>query len=131
MNVGRLEELRARIQKLAISIILLGNSGNSYIPHFGCSEITGRFRSQLMYDLPIDAQPCERAYYMHPRNPRLPEIWQPATGALLGKLQELAKACNKCKWNVESSKLGEFGLGLASDDSRQVVMLPGSYWARK
>jgi len=50
---------------------------------------------------------------------------------LLEKLQELAKACEECKKNVEASQLDTFSLSLAGNDLRQVAMLPEWYWGLK
>ena len=64
-------------------------------------------------------------------SPRPPATWQPRIGPLLEKLQELAKACEGCKKNVEASQLDTFGLSLAGHDLRQVAMLPEWYWGLK
>jgi hypothetical protein len=63
--------------------------------------------------------------------PRPPATWQPPIGPFLGKLQELAKACQACKKKVEASQLDKFGLGLAGNGLRQVAMLPEEYWGLK
>ena len=140
MNVGRLEELRTRIQTLATSIVLAalakpGYGSYGYITtHSECSKLTEGFRENLKNDLSMEVQQRQEREY-HQRSyktfPRPPATWQPAIGPLLENLQELAKACKECKKNVEASQLDTFGLSLAGNDLRQVAMLPEWYWGLK
>ena len=138
MNIGRLEELRARMQTLAASIVLLalrpaettyGGYGHRS-PHSECSNLAKELRGKLTNDLSMEMQrKQEQNYHSHPQRP--PATWQPAIGPLLEKLQELAKACKDCKKNVEDSRLDTFGLSLAGNDLRHVAMLPEWYWGLK
>jgi len=135
MNVGRLEELRTRIQTLAASIVLAALAKPSYgsyghtNTHSECSKLAEEFRKKLWNDLTMEVQQRqgweyhERSYKTFPR--------PPATRPLLEKLQELAKACKECKKNVEASQLDTFGLSLAGNDLRQVAVLPEWYWGLK
>ena len=138
MNVGRLEELRTRIQTLAASIVLAALAEPSYgsygytNTHSECSKLAEGFREKLRNDLSMEVQQRqEREYHQRSYKPRPPATWQPAIGPLLEKLQELAKACEECKKNVEASQLDTFGLSLAGNDLRQVAMLPEWYWGLK
>src|SRR2546430_7105984 len=119
MNVGRLEELRTRIQTLAASIVLsakpkYGGYGFENTHSSECSKLGERLREKLMNDMSMEVQRRqereyrERSYGM--TVPRPPATWQPAIGPLLENLQELAKACKACKKNVEASQLDTFGL---------------------
>src|ERR1700679_3303036 len=104
MNVGRLEELRTRIQTLATSIVLAtlakprhGSYGYTNT-HSECSKLAEEFREKLRNDLSMEVQQRQEREY-HRRSyktfPRPPATWQPAIGPLLEKLQELAKACKE------------------------------------
>lgn len=140
MNVGRLEELRARIQTLAASIVLTALAKPDYggygykNTHSECSKLAEGFRENLKNDLSMEVQQRQEREY-HQRSyktfPRPPATWQPAIGPLLEKLQELAKACKECKKNVEASQLDTFVLSLSGNDLRQVAMLPEWYWGLK
>ena len=138
MNVGRLEELRTRIQTLAASIVLATLAKPIYDrytnTHYECSELAEGFREKLRNDLSIEVQQRQEREYRersYKTFPRPPATWQPAIGPFLEKLQELAKACKECKKNVEASQLDTFGLSLAGNDLRQVAMLPEWYWGLK
>ena len=134
MNVGRLEELRTRIQTLAASIVLAALAKPGYAnAHSGCSKLAEGFREKLWDDLSMEVQQRQEREYQRSYNPfpRPPATWQPAIGPFLEKLQELAKACKECKKNVEASQLDTFGLSLAGNDLRQVAMLPEWYWGLK
>ena len=135
MNVGRLEELRARLQTLAAGIVLSASGDRFTTTHRECSKLAEELREKLRKDLSMEGQQRqvqeyrERQYYR--TSSRSPATWQPAIGPLLGKLQELVKACKDCKKNVEASQLDTFGLSLAGNDLRQVAMLPEWYWSLK
>ena len=134
MNVGRLEELRARIQTLAASIVLAALAKPGYAnAHSGCSKLAEGFREKLRDDLSMEVQQRQEREYQRSYKPfpRPPATWQPAIGPLLEKLQELAKACKECRKNVEASQLDTFCLSLAGNDLRQVAMLPEWYWGLK
>ena len=140
MNVGRLEELRARIQTLAVSIVLAALAKPSYgsyrytNTHSECSKLAEEVQEKLRNDLSMEGQQRQEREYqerLYKKFPRPPATRQPAIGPLLEKLQELAKACKECKKNVEASQLDTFSLSLAGNDLRQVAMLPEWYWGLK
>ncbi|XP_014551553.1 hypothetical protein COCVIDRAFT_42147 [Bipolaris victoriae FI3] len=134
----RLEELRTRIQTLAISVAL-GPSvdkpiGFGYDKHSGCSQLAGRVQENFSRDLLIEArQRKERIHRERSYKTSLHSsaTGQSAVGPLLTNLQELAKTCNKCRESVETSQLSTFCLSLAGNDLRQVAMLPEWYWGSK
>lgn len=133
MNAGRLEELRTRIQTLAVSIALdppaARSNGFGYSNHSGCSKVAEEFQHKFSNDLLVEVRQRQNQKY-HGRSHTT--LQQPeATGPLLEKLQELAKSCSICKKNVEASQLNTFCLSLAGNDLRQVAMLPQWYWGSK
>src|SRR5579871_3540155 len=131
MNVGILEELRARIQTLAAGIVLPARHSSyrytSRNPE--CSKHAEGLRESLRDDFSMEAQQQKEEDYFESQQyhddelpPRPPATWQPAIGPLVGKLQEVAKACYTCKKKVEASHLDKFGLGLAGNGLRQIAM---------
>lgn len=138
----RLEELRARIQTLAASIILSAlaepnHGGYSYTNSHSseCSKLVKGLREKLWDDLSMEGQRKQERKYRESSYlralPRPLATWQSAIGPLLEKLKELAKACKECKKNLEASQLDTFGLSLAGNNLRQVAMLPEWYWGLK
>ena len=130
-----MEELRNRMQTLATSIILSALvKGYAYPDHNSeCSKLAEELRKNLRHDLSMEVQKRQAKEYRQGSfghsSRRPPAAWQPAIGALLEKLQGLAKACKECKKNVDAFKLDTFGLSLAGNNLRQVAMLPEWYWA--
>ena len=124
--------LAASIVFRAIQPIYSGFGPN---PHFYCSELAKKHQAKLTNDLSMPMQQNQEQNYKNQSyfrsHQRPPATLQPAIGPLLEKLQELAKACQDCKKNVEDSRLDTFGLGLAGNDLRHVAMLPEWYWGLK
>ena len=117
------------MQTLATSIILSALvKSHAYTDHNSeCSTLAEELRKSLMHDLSKEVGQKRRKHNdgLYGRSSRPPAAWQPAIGALLEKLHELAKACKECKKSVDASHLDTFGLSLAGDNLRQVAMLPG------
>lgn len=129
MNVGRLEELRTRMQAHAISIVAAAEC-KSY-PHSKCSQLSeGVHKTNLITEMRrIQEEELRRDYHIGSRPPLVTR--QSGVGPLLEKLENLAKVCDRCKENVAKSELNTFCLSLAGNDLRQIAMLPEWYWGSK
>ena len=129
MSVGRLEELRTRIQALALSIAQVAVPASYSGRHVKCSKLAQEIQAILCLDLSVELHDKQPDRWGTLR-PHAPTPRQSIIGPLLEKLQELAKACVDCNKNVKDAQLDMFGLSLGGKDLRTIVMLPERYWAR-